>query len=200
MEKAPDNVRQIDTAKKSAEAMAQKLVDDSRRDMGKVGLIISLLAIVLLVVFYFGLNQNIRGLSQEISKLGALKGDVTQVQERLEVLEKAPQQIRNMVYQGIIQDMAQKAGFLSGQLDETQAQKLVQVQNLLREVMSSTLATPAPEAEAPAEPSAQATEAKASEEKTPETEAKAPAEPSAQAPETEIPEAEAAVEPSAPAP
>ncbi|MBN2141088.1 MAG: hypothetical protein JW718_08795, partial [Desulfovibrionaceae bacterium] len=62
-----------------------------------------------------------------------------------------------------------------------------------------------PEAEAPAEPSAQATEAKApeaqaTEEKTPETEAEAPAEPSAQAPETEIPEAEAAVEPSAPAP
>ncbi|WP_461211079.1 hypothetical protein [Desulfocurvus sp. DL9XJH121] len=147
---------------------AAEAVDKTSRDMGKVALFISILAVVLLVVFFFGLNQNLSGLTAKVDGLVVLKDDVGALaarmgtaEERLVALEGLPQKARKMVMGTMLQEMAQRTAYLSTQMDsEAQNEKLHRAMELLREVqvqvageasmVPAAAATTAPAAEAPA--------------------------------------------------
>ncbi|EMG37601.1 hypothetical protein PCS_01539 [Desulfocurvibacter africanus PCS] len=129
----------------------------SEKDMGKVAIFISILSVLLLVIFFFGLNQNITGLNQEVQNLGALRQDVgtlaTQfsniqqtvgsVQEnvgslenRFVELEKLPAQTRNMILMNDLNAMNQRLGHIGSQLSGQQATRLQEAQQLLQQLQT----------------------------------------------------------------
>jgi hypothetical protein len=112
------------------------------RDMGRVALFVSLLTVVLMVVFVFGFNQNISGLNDEIKSLGTLRTDMQGVSAKMDALEAKvaefdalPAKAKRMVFAGMLQDMAQRAGAMSIEVgDEAAVDKLNQARGLLLEV------------------------------------------------------------------
>lgn len=70
-------------AQPSPEQMAQEVMNKSGADMGKVAIFISLLSVLLLVVFYFGLHQNLATLSEEVHALSTLRQEVSNVNDRV---------------------------------------------------------------------------------------------------------------------
>ena len=107
----------------------------AEKDMSKVAIVISLMAIVLIVVFFYGLNSNLRGLSAEVAALGGLRTEVADVKGRVVELEKLPTQTRSMIMDGMIDEMAQKAAYLGEfSQDAEKSAKLEQVRQLLQEL------------------------------------------------------------------
>jgi len=133
-EKTEDNKQQF----------AKDIIANSRKDMGKVAMIISILCVLLLVVFFFGLNQNISGLSAKVEELSSLKGDVQSLdskvlsmEQKIATLENLPQMTKNMLLSNILQEMSQKAAYLSSQVStEEQSEKLMQAKELLQQVQA----------------------------------------------------------------
>ncbi|HCO12284.1 MAG TPA: hypothetical protein DIT19_03550 [Desulfonauticus sp.] len=121
---------------------AQEILAKTQKDMGKVGLVISILAVILSAVLFFGLNQNVKGLSEEVSKLGqlstelkVLSSQVGSLESKVAALENLPQKTKNLIIANTLQDMAQKTKYLSSQVQtEEQATKLLQAQELLKQV------------------------------------------------------------------
>lgn len=68
-------------------ANPEKLLEETRRDMGKVGLFISLLAVVLVVVFFYGINQNLTGLEDRVDALAYLEEDVMSLQDKMTTMD-----------------------------------------------------------------------------------------------------------------
>ncbi|BBD07341.1 hypothetical protein [Desulfovibrio ferrophilus] len=128
--------------KAAVQPQAAEAVDKTSRDMGKVALLVAILSVVLLVVFFFGLNQNISGLSTRVDNLGVLKNDVDAlggrmnvVEDRLVTLEGLPLKAKKMVMGTMLQEMAQRAAYLSTQLDgEGQNARLQQAIELMQQV------------------------------------------------------------------
>lgn len=107
---------------------------DTRRDMSKVALFVSLLSVVLLVVFFFGLNQNLKGMSANVDNLS---GRMTGIEDKVVALENLPHQSKMMVMGTMLQEMAQRAAFMSTQMEtEAQNEKLVQAMELLQQVQT----------------------------------------------------------------
>lgn len=182
------------------EAVPSEAVDKTSRDMGKVALFIAILAVVLLVVFFFGLNRNLTGLSAKVDGLATLKTDVEALdgrmgvaEERLVALETLPAKARKMVMGTMLQEMAQRTAYLGTQMDtEAQNEKLHRAMELLQQVQMEVakeaemvVPVPAAPAETPAQPEAVAPAAE-----------EAPAQPEAVAPAVE----EAPAQPEAAAP
>ncbi len=91
----------------------------ANRDMSKVAIIVSLLVVVLLVIFFFGMNRNIAGLTEEVKSLGALRQDVSNLDQRMvQMEEKMPVQMKRMIAHGIVNEMAMKAAYLGNNLDD----------------------------------------------------------------------------------
>ena len=144
-------------------------VDKTSRDMGRVALFVAILAVILLAVFFFGINQNISGLSARVDGLTTLKDDVALLGGRVDTvearMEALPVKARKMVVGTMLQEMAQRTAYLGTQMDtEAQNEKLHRAMELLQQVQVEVAqeaqmigAKPAPEAaapEAPAEPAA----------------------------------------------
>lgn len=135
----PISTPQKDTEKQH---FAQELTATTQKDMGKVGLIIAILAVILASVLFFGLNQNLKGLTEKVTELSALNQDIQNLnakvgtlESKIATLENLPQKTKNIIIANTLQDMAQKAKFLSSQVQtQEQATKLLQAQELLREV------------------------------------------------------------------
>lgn len=135
-------------------------VDKTSRDMGRVALFIAILAVILLVVFFFGMNQNISGLTARVDGLSTLKDDVAVLGGRVDTveasMEKLPVKARKMVVGTMLSDMAQRAGYLGTQVDsQEQSVKLSRAMELLQQVQVEVQqeaamleAAPAPEAAA----------------------------------------------------
>ncbi|ACV69001.1 hypothetical protein [Desulfohalobium retbaense] len=68
-------------------ANPEKLLEETRRDMGKVGLFVSLLAVVLVVVFFYGINQNLTGLEHRVDELAYLEEDVASLNEKMTTMD-----------------------------------------------------------------------------------------------------------------
>jgi len=91
---------------------------EAHRDMSKVAMIVSLLAVLLLVIFFFGMNRNIAGLSDEVKSLGALREDVSSLDQRMiQMQTDVPVQIKRMIAHDMINEMAMKAAYLGETLD-----------------------------------------------------------------------------------
>lgn len=139
-----DDYKEKESVQEQYDNIPKEVLAATNKDMGKVAIAISLLSVVLLVVFFFGLNQNITGLSKEVQSLGGLKGEVAslktsmfQMDSRLVELEKLPSKTRNLIIDQNLQEMASKTQYLSGQVeDKASGEKLLQVQKLLKEVQA----------------------------------------------------------------
>lgn len=110
--------------------------DEAQKDMSKVAMIVSLLAVLLLVVFFFGMNRNIAGLTDEVKALGVLREDIASLDERLVTMqEEVPVTMRRMIAHDLVNEMTMKAFYLSDSLeDEALRAKMQEVLAGLKEV------------------------------------------------------------------
>lgn len=131
----------------------------TRRDLSKFSLIISLISLVLVAIFFFGLSQNIRGLSREMQEYKALKNTVTSLDayvgdivtqmghinaQLLDMDERSKDMVVQLLTESMLNDMLQKTSYLSSQLDNTiDRDKLQRIQELLQELRHQTANTPA---------------------------------------------------------
>jgi len=108
----------------------------AQRDMSKVALMVALLAVLLLVIFFFGMNRNIAGLTDEVKSLGVLREEVSSLDQRLvELKADVPVQMQRMIAHDIVNEMAMKAFYLTDTLhDEALRTKMQEVLQGLKEV------------------------------------------------------------------
>ena len=127
----------LDTAQsqENAEAPAAA-VAETQKDMSKVALIVSLLAVLLLVIFFFGMNRNIAGLTDEVKSLGGLRQDIATLDERMVQMQtEMPAQMKQMLAHDVVNEMAMKAFYLTDTLDDPELRvKMGEVLVGLREV------------------------------------------------------------------
>lgn len=112
---------------------------DTQKDMSKVAMIVSFLAVILLVIFFFGMNRNIAGLTDEVKSLGVLREDVSNLDQRMvKMQEEMPSQVKRMIAHDLVNEMAMKAAYLGntleGEVDRTKMQTVLQT---LKEVRAS---------------------------------------------------------------
>ncbi len=94
-------------------------VVEAQKDMSKVAMIVSLLAVLLLVIFFFGMNRNIAGLTDEVKSLGVLREDVASLDQRVVQMKKdVPIQMKRMIAHDLVNEMAMKAFYLSDSLED----------------------------------------------------------------------------------
>lgn len=130
-------------------SMHEEVMSKTSKDMGKAALFIAILAVLLMVIFFFGIQQNITGITSEMKALaetktdvlllkkqmGGVEGQIGVVNAKMAQLEKLPLQAKRMVLASEIQEMANKASYLSGQMDSAdQSAKLQQAMDLLNQV------------------------------------------------------------------
>lgn len=110
--------------------------DDVQKDMSKVAMIVSLLAVLLLVIFFFGMNRNIAGLTDEVKALGVLRDDVTDLDQRMvKMQEEVPAKMKRMIAHDVVNEMTMKAFYLTDTLeDEALRAKMGEVLTGLKEV------------------------------------------------------------------
>ncbi|WP_320169545.1 hypothetical protein [Maridesulfovibrio sp.] len=149
MSAATEKVHQMEDyqAKSEVEVLGDQIAagvgDTAQKDMGKVAIIISFMAVVLLVVFFYGLNQNLSSLTSEVKDLQSVRGEVADLNAQMAVvdgriveLEKLPLKTKNIIMDGILDEMNQKAAYVGAQLSPEEQAKLAKVQELLRDVQS----------------------------------------------------------------
>lgn len=113
----------------------QKDLIDTRKDSGKVAIAISIMAIILLVVFYFGFRQNFIELRQKVEALNGLQTRVVTLEQNVDALKTLPEKTRYMVMGTMTQEMANKAEYLTTQAaSEEQSAKILQAKKLLEEI------------------------------------------------------------------
>ncbi len=127
-----------------------KAAEESRgRDMGKAAVFIAILTILLLVVFFYALNRNMAGLTasvtgltgqmQELTTLRAqvaeMDGAVSQIQEKMPLIDAVPTVARRAVLLGMVQDLSQRMEFIAKEAETAeQSAKLLQAKELLDSV------------------------------------------------------------------
>lgn len=158
-EAAKEKIRSIQDYKRAGEPTdtMEDLKRKGDRDMSKVAIFISILSVLLIVIFFFGLNQNITGLSQEVQNLGALRDEmgalnsrlsnvqqtvggmqqnIGSMETRLVEIEKLPTRTRNMIIMNDLDAMGQRLGYIGSQLGEQQSARLQEAQQLLKQLQS----------------------------------------------------------------
>lgn len=108
---------------------------EAHRDMSKVAMIVSLLAVLLLVIFFFGMNRNIAGLTDEVKSLGTLRNDVSSLDQRMVQMQAdIPVRMKRMIAHDMVNEMAMKATYLADILD-SESQKTA-MRSILRELQA----------------------------------------------------------------
>ncbi len=158
MNEAPDNITilNVNGAEHAGQGKPQepKSAQTDPMDFGKIAIVVSLLSVVLSLIFFFGLNRNLSGLSNEVKDIGTIRNNVAaldsyvddllqqmgRVNTRIMELEDKPRKEAVRVLQeSMINDMLRRSEFMEQQLREVapdnteQAQRLERLRNLLRE-------------------------------------------------------------------
>lgn len=115
-----------------------------RRDMSKMALFASLVAVILLLGFYFNLNQNIKVLTQQVQDLSVIKTTVSSLdtkvgtmESKVAELETLPAKTRAALMSSILQEMTQKTSYMSTQLQSPEQQeKLMKAKELIQQVQT----------------------------------------------------------------
>ena len=115
-----------------------------RRDMSKMALFASLVAVILLLGFYFNLNQNIKQLTLQVQDLAAIKTTVSTLdtkvgtmESKVADLETLPAKTRATLMSSILQEMTQKTSYMSTQLESPEQQeKLMKAKELIQQVQT----------------------------------------------------------------
>jgi hypothetical protein len=139
MDSQHDNVRHMDGFRKGGDQAQEPPVPRAHRrgpDLSKPALILAALALVLMAILFFGLSSNLKGLTEEVRKVGSLQGEIASLQAQMALVRDQPTEGgRKLMVQAMLEDMAQKAAFLGGQIqDQDQARKMAQVQETLRQI------------------------------------------------------------------
>jgi len=101
------------------------------QDISRMALLLALLAVLLAGVLFFKANQNINVLTEDVTGLSSKVGTMD---ARMAELENLPAKSKRMVMGTMIMEMAQKASYLSTQVDnQEQAAKLLQAMELLQQ-------------------------------------------------------------------
>lgn len=162
MSTAESKIRPVDKGMaeqaRTASDIDRDLTDEikakSQRDMGKIALFMSILALLVMVVLFFGLNQNISGLSQKVDQVAelpdqvatlsdkvdavngataSLDSRVTGIESQMDELEKLPQMARRAVLANILNELSQNAEYLSGRVETPeQAERLRQAAGIIQ--------------------------------------------------------------------
>lgn len=120
------------------------------QDLSKWAMLVSLLSLALVLIFFFGLTQNVTGVADEVEAVNRLRGRVEGLQallqgtneyvagldERLGALEEVQGgMVRQAVLEAMLSDMRVQAAALAKAVnDPAQAVKIVQLQELLKEL------------------------------------------------------------------
>ena len=139
---APLAAEPVQEVTDSTEAVA--LPETPRRDMSKVALFASIAAVILLLGFYFHLNQNIKHLTQQVHDLGSLKSSVTTLdtkvgtmESKVADLETLPAKTRAALMSSILHEMTEKTSYMSTQLESVEQQeKLMRAKELIQQVQT----------------------------------------------------------------
>lgn len=148
MEAKQDNVTPLASVETEQQAEKQPASAPSR-DLSRAAIVISLLAVVLVAIFFFGLNRNLSGLAAEIQHYESLKGEVQAMNQSIEQIvanmdnitvrliemdQKVRTEARQVVRDATLNDMLQKAGYLAGSANVEEADRLREVMRILTEV------------------------------------------------------------------
>ena len=140
---AKDNVIVLQKESKSQknEQRPEELLKEVKKDMGKVALIISIMAVMLMVVFYFSMKLTVGTIEKKMAELYPVKKQVVildktvgNLQSRMAKIEKLPEETKKMIYGDILNEISQKAEYLSQHLKGSDKDKLMKVQRILREL------------------------------------------------------------------
>ena len=136
-----------DSMSGSNPAFSNDEVGGVKKDMGLVGIVISVLAVLLLVVFYYAVNNNMDELSQEVGQITEtrqmvqdLDTKMTEMDARIAEVENLPEVVRSMVLGGMLEEINQKAGYIGERLTEEQKEKLDQARELMNQVQEELTA------------------------------------------------------------
>jgi predicted PurR-regulated permease PerM len=100
---------------------------ETQKDMSKVAMIVSLLAVILLVIFFFGMNKNIAGLTDEVKSLSVLRDDVSNLDQRMVLMQQEmPSQVKRMIAYDLVNEMTMKAAYLGDSLEDEVLRKQMQ--------------------------------------------------------------------------
>jgi hypothetical protein len=103
----------------------------SMRRLSLLALVVGLFAVLFSAGLFYKANQGLTALGGDVSGLGARMGTMD---VRLAELEKLPAKTKKMVLDNAIMEMAQRASYLSTQVDsQDQAAKLLQAMDLLQQ-------------------------------------------------------------------
>jgi len=117
--------------KDSGTPSMNELNTKTSQDISRMALLLALLAVLLAGVLFFKANQNMNVLSKDVSGISAKMGTMD---ARMAELENLPAKSKRMVMGTMIMEMAQKASYLSSQVDDPeQAAKLLQAMELLQQ-------------------------------------------------------------------
>lgn len=118
------------------EATPMPGVAEAQKDMSKVAMIVSLLAVILLVIFFFGMNRNIAGLTEEVKSLGVLREDVATLDQRMVQLQtEVPVEMKRLLAHDLVNEMTMQAVYLSGTLEDQEMQaKMNEVVSNLKDI------------------------------------------------------------------
>jgi hypothetical protein len=140
------------TVQEEAPVSVNEVIEvNTSKDMGKVALVVAIISVLLVVISFYAVNRSVHHMEGELKGVAEVKtdvlllkkqmtgveGQVTAVNGKIAQLEKLPAQAKKMVVAGMVQEMAQKASYLSGQVESAdQAAKLQQAMELLTGVQA----------------------------------------------------------------
>ncbi|MFP5221892.1 MAG: hypothetical protein ACLGSA_06335 [Acidobacteriota bacterium] len=101
------------------------------QDISRMALLLALVAVLLAGVLFFKANQNLNVLSKDVSGISTKIGTMD---AKMAELENLPAKSKRMVMGTMIMEMAQKASYLSTQVENPeQAAKLLQAMELMQQ-------------------------------------------------------------------
>uniref|UniRef100_A0A7C4AFM6 Uncharacterized protein n=1 Tax=Fundidesulfovibrio putealis TaxID=270496 RepID=A0A7C4AFM6_9BACT len=134
MKPAEEKVVAMDEYRKTKESEVpsmNELNSKTSQDISRMAIVLALVAVLLAGVLFFKANQSINVLTKDVTGISSKMGTID---ARMAELENLPAKSKRMVMGTMIMEMAQKASYLSTQLDNPeQAAKLLQAMELLQQ-------------------------------------------------------------------
>ncbi len=134
-------LQQGESRAKRGERAPEEILKEVKRDMGKVALIVSIMAVMLMVVFYFSLKLTVGSMEKKVAELYPLKKQVVvldktvgDLQNKMTRLEDLPEKTRKMIFANILNDLSQKTEYLSSQMKGAQREKLLRIESMLKQL------------------------------------------------------------------
>jgi len=114
---------------------AQEKKDENSCELGKIGLVVGILAIALVIVLYVSHDLRIAKIQADVSDklaaVSAVNDRVGSLEKRMGAIEALPELAKKMYLDNAIDDMKQRAATLAGMAGEEQKAALAKVEEIL---------------------------------------------------------------------